>query len=44
MIFHPPMVVGLTLCEDVIVEAATQNLSLIRTFTVDRRWARSTQA
>jgi hypothetical protein len=31
--FRPPLVLGLTLCEDVVVDPATQNVSIIRAFT-----------
>ena len=33
MLTHSPMVLGLTLCEDVVVDPATRNVSLLRTFT-----------
>jgi hypothetical protein len=33
MLTHLPTVVGLTLCEDVVADPATRNLSLIRSFT-----------
>jgi hypothetical protein len=33
MLTHMPMILGLTLCEDVVVDPLTRNLSLIRVFT-----------
>ena len=33
MLSHMPVVLGLTLCEDVVVDPATGNVSLIRSFT-----------
>jgi len=33
MLRHPPVVLGLTLCEDIVPDPATGNVSIIRAFT-----------